>query len=60
MLAWRILEDSQEAGGIPAVFLLKSLLLVFSFTMVLQGIAEVIRNILKISQPIQTNTEVAK
>jgi TRAP-type mannitol/chloroaromatic compound transport system permease small subunit len=54
MLAWKILEDSQEAGGIPAVFLLKSLILVFSFTMVLQGIAEVIRNILKITQQKQT------
>jgi TRAP-type mannitol/chloroaromatic compound transport system permease small subunit len=41
------LEASQEAGGIPAVFLLKSLILIFSLTMLLQGIAEVIRNIAK-------------
>jgi TRAP-type mannitol/chloroaromatic compound transport system permease small subunit len=60
MLAWKILEDSQEAGGIPAVFLLKSLILVFSFTMVLQGLAEVIRNILKIAQQKQTNGEMTK
>ena len=49
MRAWRVLEASQEAGGIPAVFLLKSLILIFSFTMLLQGIAEVIRNVAKLS-----------
>lgn len=60
MSAWRILEDSQEAGGIPALFLLKSLILVFSCIMVLQGIAEVIRNILQISQQEQAKNEVTK
>lgn len=49
MRSWRVLEASQEAGGIPGVFLLKSLILIFSFTMMLQGIAEVIRNIARIS-----------
>lgn len=49
MRSWKIMETSQEAGGIPAVFLLKSLILIFSFTMLLQGIAEVIRNITKLS-----------
>jgi TRAP-type mannitol/chloroaromatic compound transport system permease small subunit len=49
MRAWRVLEASQEAGGIPGVFLLKSLILIFSFTMLLQGIAEVIRNVAKLS-----------
>ena len=43
--SWRLLEASPEAGGIPAVFILKSLLLLFAFTMTLQGIAEVIRNL---------------
>ena len=47
--AWRVMEASQEAGGIPAVFLLKTLILIFAFTMLLQGIAEVIRNISKLS-----------
>ena len=46
--AWRVMEASQEAGGIPAVFLLKSLILIFAFTMLLQGIAEVIRNVSKL------------
>jgi len=49
MRAWRVMEASQEAGGLPAVFLLKSLILIFSFTMLLQGIAEVIRNVAKLS-----------
>lgn len=43
--AWKILEDSQAAGGIPAVFLLKTFILMFAGLMVLQGIAELIRNI---------------
>lgn len=47
--AWVVMEASQEAGGIPAVFLLKSLILLFSFTMLLQGIAEVIRNVAQMS-----------
>jgi TRAP-type mannitol/chloroaromatic compound transport system permease small subunit len=47
--AWRVMEASQEAGGIPGVFLLKSLILLFSFTMLLQGIAEVIRNVAKLT-----------
>jgi TRAP-type mannitol/chloroaromatic compound transport system permease small subunit len=47
--AWQVLEDSQDAGGIPALFLLKSLILVFAFTMLLQGIAEVVRNLANVS-----------
>jgi len=49
MRAWRVMEASQEAGGIPGVFLLKSLILLFSFTMLLQGISEVVRNVAKLS-----------
>jgi TRAP-type mannitol/chloroaromatic compound transport system permease small subunit len=55
--SWNILEDSQAAGGIPGVFFLKSLILIFSFTMVLQGIAEVLRNILKLTQQKQAKEE---
>jgi len=49
MRAWRVMETSQEAGGIPGVFLLKSLILLFSLTMLLQGVAEVCRNVAKLS-----------
>lgn len=41
--AWRILEGSPEVGGIPAVFLLKTLIPVSAFLLLLQGLAEVAR-----------------
>ena len=47
--AWRILEQSPEAGGLPFVYLLKSYLLLLALTLLLQGIAEVGRNLLIIA-----------
>jgi TRAP-type mannitol/chloroaromatic compound transport system permease small subunit len=44
--SWRILEISAEPGGIPAVFLLKSLIPLGGFTLALQGLAEALRNLL--------------
>ncbi|MEZ5558518.1 MAG: TRAP transporter small permease subunit [Pseudomonadales bacterium] len=38
--AWRILEGSPEVGGIPAVFLLKTLIPVLGGCLALQGLAE--------------------
>ncbi|NQZ11398.1 MAG: TRAP transporter small permease subunit [Algicola sp.] len=49
MSSWRLLETSAEAGGIPAVFVLKTLLLVMPTLMVLQGIATLIAQILTIA-----------
>jgi len=43
--AWRIMEKSSEAGGLPFVYLSKSLLLLMAITMSLQGIAEICRNL---------------
>jgi TRAP-type mannitol/chloroaromatic compound transport system permease small subunit len=60
MRAWRVMEASQEAGGIPGVFLLKSLILLFSFTMLLQGIAEVVRNVAKLSLDIPLSKTASK
>ncbi|MBV1869821.1 MAG: TRAP transporter small permease subunit [Gammaproteobacteria bacterium] len=45
-VSWRILEGSRETGGIPALFLLKSLLLVFVLLFFVQGLAELLRNAL--------------
>lgn len=45
MMSWRLLESSQEAGGLPLVFVLKTLILLFAFTMTLQGFAETLKNI---------------
>ncbi len=44
--SWSVLEGSPEAGGIPLVFLLKTLLLVMPLLMILQGIGWILRNIL--------------
>lgn len=43
--SWTIMERSPD-GGIPAVYLLKSLILVMMALLLLQGIAEVIRQVL--------------
>jgi TRAP-type mannitol/chloroaromatic compound transport system permease small subunit len=44
--AWAIRESSPEAGGIPAVFLLKSLVPLMAINLFCQGLAEVLRNAL--------------
>jgi TRAP-type mannitol/chloroaromatic compound transport system permease small subunit len=41
--SWAILERSREASGLPAVFLLKTLIPLFAVLMVLQGVAQAIR-----------------
>jgi TRAP-type mannitol/chloroaromatic compound transport system permease small subunit len=43
--SWRIMEKSPEAGGLPFVYLSKSLLLLMAVTLSLQGLAEVCRNL---------------
>ncbi len=42
--SWQIMEGSREGTGLPFLFLLKSLLLVFPITMILQGIATILRS----------------
>ena len=44
--SWAMREASAEPGGIPAVFLLKTLIPVAAATLALQGVAEVLRNAL--------------
>jgi TRAP-type mannitol/chloroaromatic compound transport system permease small subunit len=41
--SWAILETSPETSGIPAVFLLKTLIPLFALLMALQGVAQAIR-----------------
>lgn len=41
--SWAILERSQEASGLPLVFLLKTVIPVFAIMMALQGIAQAVR-----------------
>ncbi len=41
--SWRVLEGSPEVGGMPAVFLLKTLVPVMAALLFLQGLSEIIR-----------------
>lgn len=42
--SWEVVEGSREAGGIPAVYLLKSLIIAMPTLMILQGLAWILRN----------------
>ncbi|MFT4612891.1 MAG: TRAP-type mannitol/chloroaromatic compound transport system permease small subunit [Bacteroidia bacterium] len=44
--SWSMRETSPEPGGIPAVFLLKSLIPVAAINLALQGVAEIFRSVL--------------
>lgn len=46
--SWRILEASGEAGGLPLVFLSKSLLILLALTLSMQGVAELLRNVMQL------------
>jgi len=41
--SWSVLESSREAGGLPAVFLLKSLIPVLAIMLILQAIVQIMR-----------------
>jgi len=44
--SWRILEGSPDSGGIPAVFLLKTLIPLFAGLMILQALVEATRHLM--------------
>ena len=46
LLSWRINESSGEAGGLPGLYLLKSLILIMPVMMMLQGTASILRSLL--------------
>ena len=48
--SWALRESSPEPGGIPAVFLLKSLLPLMAVNLFLQGLAETLRSALVLIQ----------
>ncbi len=48
MRSWEINEASRESGGLPALYLFKSLILAFAVLMVLQGLAKLIQNGIKL------------
>jgi TRAP-type mannitol/chloroaromatic compound transport system permease small subunit len=43
--SWKVMEGSREAGGLPGVFLLKSLLLLMPVAMMMQGLATILRSL---------------
>ena len=48
--SWALLESSPQAGGLPLVFVLKTLILLFAVSMNLQGIAELLRHFMRLKQ----------
>jgi len=43
--SWKVLEGSREAGGLPGVFLLKTLILLLPLTLLLQGLSLVLKSL---------------
>ena len=54
--SWSYFEGSRESGGIDAVFLLKTLLLIMPVLLILQGLANLLHSLLVISGRIQPET----
>lgn len=48
--SWAIREASGEPGGIPAVFLLKTLIPLMAIHLLIQGVAELLRNVLTLME----------
>ncbi len=48
--AWRVLEGSSEVGGIPAIFLLKTLVPTMAVLLGLQGLNEIVRGVLRLTK----------
>jgi TRAP-type mannitol/chloroaromatic compound transport system permease small subunit len=42
--SWRVQEASRETGGLPAVYLLKSLILIMPILLLAQGLSNAVRN----------------
>lgn len=49
--SWSVLESSADPGGLPAVFLWKSLIPIMAALLLLQGLAEILRNFLILAAP---------
>jgi TRAP-type mannitol/chloroaromatic compound transport system permease small subunit len=47
--SWAIAETSAENNGLPFIYLLKTLMLIMPVTLLLQGIAEILRSVLVVA-----------
>ncbi len=54
--AWAIRERSQEAAGLPFIYLLKTLIVVLPVTLILQAIAELLRTFTGLNTDSDINT----
>ncbi len=43
--SWRVLETSAEPGGLPFVYLLKTLIPMMMVSLIIQGVADIVKNI---------------
>ncbi|SFC35633.1 TRAP transporter small permease subunit [Pseudoalteromonas denitrificans] len=43
--SWSVMEGSREAGGLPGVFILKSLIPLLSLTLIIQAISEILKSV---------------
>ncbi|SBS31024.1 2,3-diketo-L-gulonate TRAP transporter small permease protein YiaM [Marinomonas aquimarina] len=43
--SWRVLETSQEPGGLPFVYLLKTLIPIMMALLIIQGIADILKSL---------------
>lgn len=46
--SWRVLERSREAGGLPALYLLKTVIPLMAGLLMLQGVAEILRAVARL------------
>ena len=49
--SWAISERSADTGGLPIVYLLKTLIPVLGISLFIQGLVEVLRNLLRLREP---------
>lgn len=54
--SWKVTESSREAGGLPGVYLLKSLILVMASLLILQGLAMILKAVLTITEHVEADS----
>ncbi|MBV1883499.1 MAG: TRAP transporter small permease subunit [Pseudomonadales bacterium] len=55
--SWSVGESSSDAGGLPYVYLLKSLIIILSSVLLFQGIAESVKNLMFLLNKIEFSSE---
>lgn len=55
--SWRQLEASGQTGGLPGLFLVKSLIILVAVMLILQGLSVLIKKLALIKNPHQQHTE---